>query len=73
LPNGDLGWIRLEFNSTGSDPTPNEFIAMDYAYDTTPGESIEAGQTSSVPEPSAAALLALAGAGAAFLRCRRTV
>jgi hypothetical protein len=71
LPNGDLGWIRLEWTTTDSDPSPNELIAMDWAYDTTPGETIDAGQTSSVPEPTTTALLALAGAGAAFLRRRR--
>jgi hypothetical protein len=71
LPNGDFGWIRLEWNSTDSFNRANSITAIDWAYDTTSGETINAGQTSSVPEPSAAALLALAGAGAAFLRRKR--
>ncbi len=69
LGNGDLGWIRLEWTTTDGTSEPNTLTAIDWAYDNVPGESIAAGQTSSVPEPGATALLALAGA--AFLRRRR--
>jgi len=69
LDNGDLGWIRLEW--TGSGNGSLSFTAIDWAYDTKPGETILAGQTTAAPEPGAAALLALAGAGAAFLRRKR--
>ena len=71
LADGDLGWVRLEWTINDSDPTPDSMTAIDWAYDTTPGESIEAGQTTSVPEPSTAALLALAAGGAPFLRRKR--
>jgi len=69
--NGDLGWVRLEWTSNDGTGFPNTLTALDWAYNNVPGQSIQAGQTSSVPEPGATALLALAGAGAAFLRRRK--
>ncbi len=48
------------------------FIGIaDLAYNDVPNAPITAGQTSSMPEPATATLLALAGAGAAFPRRKR--
>jgi hypothetical protein len=65
------GWVRMKWNdSADGNPDPNSITVMDWAYNDTPGASILAGDMGAVPEPSRA-LLALAGAGAAFLRRRR--
>jgi len=67
LTNGDLGWVRLKYDFNSGTMT-----AVDWAYNNVAGQSINAGQTAGgIPEPSTAALLALAGAGAACLRRRR--
>jgi hypothetical protein len=68
---GDFGWLRLKWTNTDGNPDPNTLTLVDSAYNDVPGQSIQAGQTSATPEPSSAALLALAGAGAAALRRRR--
>jgi len=68
--NFDYGWVRLQVDADANG-FPDKLTAIDSAYDNTPNEAILAGQTSSVPEPGTAALLALAGAGAAFLRRKR--
>lgn len=71
LSNGDLGWIKLTETDTYGSVGKTTITAGEWAYDNTPGEAINAGQTSSVPEPGTTALLALAGVGAAFLRRKR--
>lgn len=71
------GWIRLEYFGA-SYPTSVE--AIDWAYDTTPGQEIAAGATgqvqgnSTTPEPGTAglSLLALGAAGVLAWRRRRT-
>lgn len=69
--NTHYGWIRLKWtDSADAGPDPNTVTVMDWAYNNTPNASILAGDTGAVPEPGRA-LLALAGAGAAFLRRRR--
>lgn len=70
--NYQYGWIRLKWTDSAGDsnPYPNTVTAIDWAYESTPNTAIQAGDTGPVPEPSRA-LLALAGAGAAFLRRRR--
>jgi hypothetical protein len=67
----DYGWIRLQVDDLNADNIPDRLTVFDWAYEDTQDTPIAAGQTGSVPEPTAAALLALAGAGAAFLRRRR--
>jgi hypothetical protein len=42
-----------------------------YTYDTVPGQTIKAGQTSPVPEPTMLSLLALGAAGLFALRKRK--
>lgn len=66
------GWVRLKWtDSADINPHPNALIAVDWAYESTINAPIQAGNTGApIPEPSRA-LLALAGAGAAFLRRRR--
>ena len=75
LPNGDLGWIRVEVIDRNGDNYPDELKFLGAAYNDVPGAPISAGQTtSSVPEPSttALALLAAGSAGVLAWRKRRT-
>ena len=59
------GWIRVS-----ADNIIGSVTVYDFAYNATPGGSILTGQTSAIPEPSAAAALAglLAGSAALFRR-----
>jgi PEP-CTERM motif len=57
------GWLQIEIHNTG----PGKIIS--WAYEDTPGASIEAGAPV-VPEPGSLALLALAGAGLTLRRRR---
>jgi hypothetical protein len=69
---GDLGWLKVKVTIDGAGfPTQLELIS--WAYNSVPGGGIQAGQTSSTPEPGTAALslLALGAAGILALRKRR--
>jgi hypothetical protein len=55
------GWLQIEIHNTG----PGKIIS--WAYENTPGASIEAGAPV-VPEPGALALLGLAGTGLTLRR-----
>ena len=59
------GWARVTYND-GS----NNIALHDFAYESVAGQSINAGDTGAVPEPSRT-LLALAGLGGVALRRRR--
>jgi hypothetical protein len=65
LGNFNYGWAEISIDAN-ADVTLSRF-----AYDTVVNEQILAGQTSSVPEPSSAALLVLGAAGMAAYRKRR--
>ena len=71
---GEVGWIRLKWQDVNSDGYPDQLTAIDWAYNSTPGESILAGQTA-VPEPGSLslALLAAGSAGVLALRKRRRI
>jgi hypothetical protein len=62
----DYGWVLL--STTGPNGVPASVIG--YAYENT-GQSVLAGQTSDVPEPSTAALFGIMAAGAAGVRAWR--
>lgn len=65
------GWAQINVDVNGSFAAESATL-VDYAYDTTPGESIAAGQTTAIPEPSSLALFALGGGALlALLRRRR--
>ena len=66
------GWVRLVY--TGA--PPNSITAIDWAWETTPGMAIQAGQTveqSGAPEPGTAALSLLALGAAGVLALRRRI
>ena len=62
-----LGWIRLAIESDPTSGQPIALEALEWAYESTPGESIAAG---AVPEPTGIGLLAAGAAGVAALRRR---
>ena len=62
---GDKGWIEVAYNSSTG------LFSWDGGAVATAGESLTAGQLAVVPEPSSAALLALAVGGMSMLRLRR--
>jgi hypothetical protein len=61
------GWVRFQTNTSSSSTTDRTVTVFDFAYETAPDTSIEAG---AVPEPASLGLLAI-GAGALAFR-RRT-
>jgi hypothetical protein len=72
-----FGWIRLEWKGTSKSVNtfPASLTAIDWAYETDPNTSINAGQEfSAVPEPGSAvlALLATGSVGVATWRKRRS-
>ena len=63
----NFGWVRMTTNTGGGG------TVIDWAYESTPGVAIAAGATSSVPEPSALACLAMGAFGLASLRRRQKI
>jgi len=61
----DFGWAKMSCSPYGT------CHITEFAYDTVPGQTIEAGQTSAIPEPGTLSLLALGAAGLAVLRKRK--
>ncbi|TWT47552.1 PEP-CTERM sorting domain-containing protein [Botrimarina hoheduenensis] len=59
-----FGWIRVTIDNAGG-----TFVINDWAYNSTPGEGLLAGQ---IPEPGSLGLLAAGAAGVAALRRRRS-
>jgi hypothetical protein len=72
--NQHFGWIRLDFhNSAGGYPI--SITAIDWAYNTIAGQSINAGQQSlpsSTPEPGTTSLALLAAGSAGVLAWRKS-
>jgi LPXTG-motif cell wall-anchored protein len=68
---GDLGWIDVEVFDRSADGYPDQLEIISWAYNNVGGASIEAGQTSSTPEPNTAALGLLAAGAAGLLALRR--
>jgi len=69
-PNGtptNYGWLRLTTGTVGA----GGGTVVDWAYESTPETGIAAGATSSIPEPSALACLALGALGLGSLRRRK--
>jgi hypothetical protein len=69
LNNGDLGWIKLKWAS--GDAYPSTLTALSWAYNTTPGAAILAGDSGAVPEPGTASMALLATGAAGLLAWRR--
>jgi hypothetical protein len=73
---GDYGWVELKWGASAGG-LPNSITLLGWAYDETPGEAINAGQTvgSAAPEPSTGlmALLATGCVGVAAWRKRRAI
>jgi hypothetical protein len=65
-----FGWAHL-IPPTAGGRGPRGGSISEFAYDTVPGQAIEAGQTSAIPEPGTLSLLALGAAGVAALRRRK--
>jgi PEP-CTERM motif len=63
-----FGWAELDVNFESGDGS-----ILGYAYDTVAEQSLEAGQTSSTPEPGTLGLLALGSLGLGFWRRRKAV
>jgi len=62
----DFGWVKMSCSANGQ-----SCHLAELAYDTVPGQTIEADQTSAIPEPGTLSLLALGAAGLAVLRRRK--
>ena len=67
----DFGWAHLKVNVRQSVLPIMSGSISEFAYDTVPGQTIRAGQTSAIPEPGTLSLLALGAAGLAVLRRRK--
>jgi hypothetical protein len=69
----NYGWILLNARIwSNQNAAHGEVEVLDYAYQSTPGAGILAGQTSdATPEPSTLALFALGAVGVAAVRRRR--
>ncbi|MGA0419101.1 MAG: hypothetical protein ACO3P9_03640 [Phycisphaerales bacterium] len=67
------GWIQLSVpgNALAGGTTPTSVTVHDWAYETTVGQSILAGSTTSVPGGGAMALLSLGASGLGRWRSRR--
>lgn len=66
------GWAALTVSFEGEKGVgPYYELLTGYAYDTVAGQSIDAGQTSSTPEPGSLGLLALGSLGLGFWRRRK--
>jgi hypothetical protein len=69
-PNTHYGWVRMDV-SVNADLLTISATVKDWAYDSTPGAGIRAGDTGLVPEPGTLSLLALGSAGLALWRKRK--
>jgi hypothetical protein len=66
-----FGWAHVGVGRTGPPHSLFSASISKWAYDTVPDQTIEAGQTSAIPEPGTLSLLALGAAGLAVLRKRK--
>ncbi len=68
--NHDKGWIHVEVGPSTNGKAGVAFTVLDYAYNSS-GGPINAGQTSSVPEPGTMALALMAAGAAGIASIRR--
>ncbi len=67
----DYGWIRLKWTAVANPGFPTKLTEIDWAYNSTANQAIEAGATSSTPEPSSLTLGLLAMGAAGVMACRK--
>ena len=68
---GDKGWIKIRVGPSGNSNAGVAITIAAYAYNSAPGEGIDAGDTGAVPEPGTMALVLMAAGAAGLTSIRR--